>query len=80
MIIIIELSGELINTGNTNNPIETRKGHECIYVPEDNAMADKKDHRKDCVDACDKKFIECVENGRQDCLDRFGSCSSACKI
>ncbi|WP_269434650.1 hypothetical protein [Desulfosarcina alkanivorans] len=43
-------------------------------------MADKKDHRKDCVDACDKKFIECVENGRQDCLDRFGSCSSACKI
>jgi hypothetical protein len=49
---------------------------------EENAMTDKNNNqsRKKCVDACDKKFIECVENGRQDCLNRFGSCSSACRV
>ncbi len=40
-----------------------------------------KDKRKEsCVDACDKKFIDCIESWRQDCLTRFGSCSSSCKV
>jgi hypothetical protein len=49
---------------------------------EENPMADKNDYKnsKHCVDECDKKFVECVENGRLDCLKRFGSCSSACKV
>ena len=37
-------------------------------------------NRKQCVESCDKKFIDCVESLRQDCLERFGSCSSDCKI
>jgi hypothetical protein len=45
-------------------------------------MADKNDNKnsKSCVDACDKKFIECVESSKLDCLSRFGSCSSSCKV
>lgn len=42
-----------------------------------------KDNQRDskrCVDKCDEKFIECVRNWRQDCLDRYGSCSSNCKL
>jgi hypothetical protein len=36
--------------------------------------------RKGCIEDCDKKFIDCVESLRQDCLERFGSCASDCKI
>ena len=45
-------------------------------------MADKNDNKNSnsCVDACDKKFIECVESSKLDCLSRFGSCSSSCKV
>ena len=52
-----------------------------IYL-EVKPMADKNNgkNRENCVDACDKKFIECVESWRQDCLSRFGSCSSNCKV
>jgi hypothetical protein len=49
---------------------------------EDNAMAEKNNSEKgkNCVEECDKKFIDCVESWRQDCLHRFGSCSSSCKV
>lgn len=45
-------------------------------------MAEKenKKDRKSCVEDCDREFIQCVENWRQDCLERFGSCSAACKM
>lgn len=42
--------------------------------------SDNQSKTNGCMDKCDEKFIDCVNSWRQDCLDRFGSCSSNCKI
>ncbi len=80
MIIIIRLTGDAIATGKKTTLNEARLWAAKIY--EVTAMADKNENNnsKQCVEACDKKFIECVESSRQDCLSRFGSCSSSCKV
>jgi len=33
-----------------------------------------------CEKKCDVDFVSCVESWKQDCLDRFRSCASACRI
>ncbi len=43
-------------------------------------MADetKRNDEPSCDARCEQDFIECVESWSQDCMDRYGSCSSAC--